>query len=508
MAKSANKAKKRKQNSQADAPNKAAKTAPAAAASTRTTPPDSDGDVPSPSAVLEPKTLQSVISDEELDIAIDTLKTIAQYPNLIKSKQCKDLRVAVYDFRQASAIDAGANASLTARITSALADERYTEARILLAEMRIRHQEPKLGALCRWVRDLDVISGLSTVPGGDGAAIKRSERDEQRLRVIDAILRVTGPVDTNPNALPIACNPGISLQEIWDLGPSTAPEQVYASVLDKTIFKSAPPTLATGLRVIETTRGPLRKPPNHHDALLYTTAPDTIPLATGRTPATYQPHPVVPGLGVIQNLLSPDECKAIIAAGETVGFLPDAPLREDGDVSILAHNFYWVTDKPFHDALWSRVAPHVPASVNGRLARGLNRRFRVYRYVPGAEYRAHIDGAWPPSDVLPDDTYVYDASPADRKQSSLFTFLMYLNDEFEGGETTYFVPAAREGVLNAYPIRPVMGNVALFPHGDTRGALLHEGTGVRKGAKYVIRTEVEYDVEPAEDMMDAQASSK
>ncbi|KAK4184635.1 hypothetical protein QBC35DRAFT_46664 [Podospora australis] len=481
--------KKRKQNAAADVPNKIAKTVP------RTiTPPDSDGDA----TPLEPRTLQTVISDEELDIAVDTLKTIAQYPNLIKSKGCKDLRAAVYDFRQASTVDGGSNGSLTARITAALTDERYTEARILLAEMKIREQEPKLGALCRWVRDLDVISGLSTIPGGDGAAIKRSEQDEQRLRVIDAILRITCPVDTNPSALSISCNPGIALQEIWDLRPSTPSEQVYASVLDRTIFESVPPTLATGIRLIKTTPGPLRKPPNHHDALLYTTAPNTIPLVTEREPVLYQPHPIVPGLGVLRNVLSPNECKAIIAAGETVNFLPDAPLREDGDVSILAHNFYWVTDKEFHDTLWSRVAPHVPASINGRLARGLNRRFRVYRYVPGAEYRAHIDGAWPPSDVLPDDTYVYDASPKDKKQSSLFTFLLYLNDEFQGGETTYFIPAAREGVLNAYPIRPVMGTVALFPHGDTRGALLHEGTGVRKGAKYVIRTEVEYDVEPTE----------
>ncbi|KAF6822373.1 prolyl 4-hydroxylase [Colletotrichum plurivorum] len=494
MAKSKNK--KRKQTAQAEAPNKVAKTN--AAAATTITPPDSDADA----ASNEPRSLQTVISEEELEITIDTLNTLAKYPGLIKSRPCKDLRVAVYDFRQASASDArtisGSNLGLTARITSALTDERYTEARILLAEMKIREQEPKLGALCRWVRDLDVISGLSTIPGGDGTAIKRSERDEQRLRVIDAVLRVTGPVDMNPKALPIAANPGIALQEIWDLRPSTPSEQVYASVLDKTIFDSAPASIETGLRVIETTPGPLRKPPNHHDALLYTSAPNAVPLAEEQPAVKYQPHPVVPELGVLSNVLSPEECKAIIAAGETVNFLPDAPLREDGDISILAHNFYWVVDPLFHDRLWSRVAPHVPASVRGRKVCGLNRRFRVYRYVPGAEYRAHIDGAWPPSDVRPDDTYVYDASPEGKKQSSLFTFLIYLNDEFEGGETTYFLPAAREGTLNAYPIRPVMGNVALFPHGDTRGALLHEGTGVRKGAKYVIRTEVEYDVEPSE----------
>jgi hypothetical protein len=93
-------------------------------------------------------------------------------------------------------------------------------------------------------------------------------------------------------------------------------------------------------------------------------------------------------------------------------------------------------------------------------------------------------------------SYVYDSSPPSARQSSLFTFLIYLNDDFEAGETTFFMPSVREGVMNAYPVRPVMGAVAMFPHGETFGALLHEGTGVRKGAKYVIRTEVVYDVNP------------
>lgn len=115
----------------------------------------------------------------------------------------------------------------------------------------------------------------------------------------------------------------------------------------------------------------------------------------------------------------------------------------------------------------------------------------------------HLDGAWPPSGILPDDTYQYDASPSDAKQSSLFTFLVYLNDEFSAGETTFFLPSSREGTLNAYPVRPIQGSVAMFPHGETEGSLLHEGTGVRREekptAKYVIRTDVEYDVDPGRD---------
>lgn len=500
-------AKKRKQSAQADQPRKAAKTAPAAA--TRT-PPDSDDNG---ATALEPKSLYSVISNEELEIAVETLTTLAKHPTLIKSKQCKDLRAAVFDFRQncTSGVNnaPGTSLSLTARVTGALTDEKYDEARILLAEMKIRGQEPKLGAICRWVRDLDVISGLSTCPDGDNgaaAAYERSERDKQRLLVLDAILRACGHCDSNPHAmpLPLSAVPGIAVQEIWDLHPppSSLPStvlQTYASVLDKTIFDSAPSDLASSLRVIERTPGPQRKPPNHHDAILYTTAPGTIPLAAqdARPPVEKHAHPVIPGLSLLKGVLSPAECTAIIAAGETVGFLPDAPVREDGgDVSILAHNFYWVVDQAFHDSLWARVRELVPSSVFGRRSRGLNRRFRVYRYVPGAEYRAHIDGAWPPSGIrADDDSYVYDVSEG--TQSSLFTFLIYLNDEFEGGETTYFLPAARDGTLNAYPVRPLMGAAALFPHGDARDAPLHEGTGVRKGAKYVIRTEVEYDVKPS-----------
>ncbi|ERS97299.1 hypothetical protein HMPREF1624_06631 [Sporothrix schenckii ATCC 58251] len=454
----------------------------------------------------EPTSLQSVTSTEELEITVETLRELAAHPSLIKSKQCRELRGAVHDFRQACTTGVNAaGANLTARISAALADGKYMDARVLLAEMRLRGDELKLGALCRWVRDLDVISGLSTSPDDRQAATtERSPEDKERLLVVDAILRATGPVDLNPEALrryaiAPAGTPAIHVQDIWDLRPAGTREQVYAAVLDKSILTHAPgaDSLPDALPVIETTDGAQRKPPNHHPAVVYTSAPGAVPLAPD-APASiaYHPHPTVPRLGVATDVLTPDECKAIIAAGESVGFLPDAPIRADGDVSILAHNFYWVVDLPFHDRLWSRIARFVPAVLGGRVARGINRRFRVYRYVPGAEYRCHIDGAWPPSGVRPDRTYVYDDSPDGHKQSSLFTFLVYLNDEFEGGETTFFLPGAAEGTLNAYPVRPVMGAVAIFPHGETRGALLHEGTGVRKGAKYVIRTDVEYDVEP------------
>lgn len=477
-----NKSAKRKRNAQQDPPRKQAKNGLVSPP----TPPDGD-------APVEPKSLASVMSTEELEITVETLQTLAQYPSLIKTKACKEVRAAVYDFRQACTMgsnSADGAGNLTGRITGALADGRFTEARILLSEMKIRGEEPKLGALCRWVRDLDFISGLSTQ--------HKATIDGELIQVLDSVLRVTCPIDANPSAVVNSSSP-IAPQPIWDLGPAAdlPREQVYASVQDRTIFNAAPAAIRDKIRIIETIEGKDRKPPNNHPAILYATADNAVNLADEAPASTFHKHPHVPGLGLAKNVLSHDECRAIIAAGETVEFIPDAPLRQDGEPSVLAHNFYWVVDQALHDKLWARVSSLVPSEVGGRLARGINRRFRVYRYVPGAEYRCHIDGAWPPSGIRPDDTYVYDDSPADAKQSSLFTFLIYLNDEFEGGETTFFLPGAREGSLNAYPVRPVMGSVAVFPHGDSRGALLHEGTGVRKGAKYVIRTDVEYDIEPS-----------
>lgn len=452
------------------------------------------------------KTIASIgLCDEDIELAVDTLTTLAANPAVIKTKACKDLRTTVYEFSKACTTGLNATSddtNLTAKISGALADGKYTEARILLAEMGIRRQKPKLGALCRWVRDLDVVSGLAEQLDEDGKA--RTTREEDALLVLDAVLRLTGPTDHAVVEMEKSASMSHSLpiipRETWNLRDEAPRRKVYDSVLDRTILSSAPANLNNTLSVLETTPGAQRKPPNLHAAILYTSQDNAIPLSTTPPNTTFHTHPIVPNLHLIKDVLSPAECEAIIAAGETVGFKPDAPITEEGEESsILAHNFYWIVDPAFNAKLWSRVSPFVPKEVAGKKVRGLNRRFRVYRYVPGAEYRAHIDGAWPPSGISPEGKYVYDSSPATGKQSSLFTFLVYLNDEFEAGETSFFLPSSREGSMNAYSVKPVQGSVAMFPHGETEGSLLHEGTGVKKEgaptAKYVIRTDVLYDVE-------------
>ena len=166
-----------------------------------------------------------------------------------------------------------------------------------------------------------------------------------------------------------------------------------------------------------------------------------------------------------------------------------------------------VADDALNDGFFARVAPFLPPALDdccdargrrrgvGALA-GLNRRWRCYKYDAGGTYRPHVDGAWPGSGLggPPErPRYVYDAF-GDRL--SKLTCLVYLNDDFEGGETAFF--AAADAADGAAPrvavtaVQPRRGSVLFFPHGETTGSLIHEGSAVTDRNKFVIRTEVLY----------------
>ena len=85
-----------------------------------------------------------------------------------------------------------------------------------------------------------------------------------------------------------------------------------------------------------------------------------------------------------------------------------------------------------------------------------------------------IDGAWPSSaldSTTSSPSYVYDSDPT---VYSRLTFLIYLNHDFEGGSTTFFLPSPTQGILEARPVKPRTGTVCVFPHGAAKGSLLHE----------------------------------
>lgn len=98
----------------------------------------------------------------------------------------------------------------------------------------------------------------------------------------------------------------------------------------------------------------------------------------------------------------------------------------------------------------------------------LNTRFRFYRYEKGQTFKPHIDGKYKESDIC----------------ESKLTLLIYLSEDFTGGETTFFTKTEDE---LRFKVKPKLGQVLVFDHHQ-----LHSGDPVIEGIKYVLRTDVMY----------------
>jgi len=262
-------------------------------------------------------------------------------------------------------------------------DQRHVDALVLLAEMAIREQVPKLGALQRWVRECDAV-----------LTPKMSQEEENRVwQVLDAILRTTQPeMITQSNASDGGVvRPGSRLR--WylpftvDPGPSTRQPALDSLVVSK--------VASTVLKPLQITLGPDRRPPNKHPSIIYYSPPNTFPLLPSsersRQPTRHE-LPGVPGAFIINDTLEVAECEALVNAAETVGLIPDEPMAGSATQlsSVLAHNLIWLADITFITTLYERVRPLLPQTMHGGAVKGINSRFRLYRYRPGALYRPHV----------------------------------------------------------------------------------------------------------------------
>jgi prolyl 4-hydroxylase len=171
---------------------------------------------------------------------------------------------------------------------------------------------------------------------------------------------------------------------------------------------------------------------------------------------------------VIRDFLSPEECAAHIAATEAVGFR-DAPITTSAGFvmrkDIRNNERVILDDVDLADRLYDRARPLLPPTWGRYVLCGLNERFRFYRYGPGQRFAPHYDGYF----------------ARDNGEESLLTFMVYLNDDFEGGTTNF---------LEEKPplvVKPEAGMALVFVHQQ-----LHEGASVLAGQKYVLRSDVMY----------------
>jgi predicted 2-oxoglutarate/Fe(II)-dependent dioxygenase YbiX len=173
-------------------------------------------------------------------------------------------------------------------------------------------------------------------------------------------------------------------------------------------------------------------------------------------------------LFVIPQFLTPEECDAFIERSEQLGYT-DAPLNTPFGPLLrkdVRDNERLLLDDPeLAAAWWGRAKGLLVEEWCGWKVVGLNARFRFYRYGPGQRFAPHTDGCF----------------RRDNGDESQFTFLVYLNDGFEGGATAFH--ESRASLL----VTPERGKALVFDHRQ-----LHEGLPVVRGRKYVLRTDVMY----------------
>lgn len=183
---------------------------------------------------------------------------------------------------------------------------------------------------------------------------------------------------------------------------------------------------------------------------------------------------IAENLFTVADLLTPAECEQLIERGEGIGFEAASVATVGGPkmMTNVRNNDRVTFDDPALAAqLWERVRPHVPA-LGGSTPVGLNERLRFYRYDPSQRFNAHRDG-------------VVERSPTER---SRLTFMVYLNEGSEGGQTVFYSEERVDGLRKIVAsVEPRMGMGLFFAH-----EWWHEGAKVISGRKYVLRTDVIY----------------
>ncbi|MBL8810178.1 MAG: 2OG-Fe(II) oxygenase [Planctomycetaceae bacterium] len=177
--------------------------------------------------------------------------------------------------------------------------------------------------------------------------------------------------------------------------------------------------------------------------------------------------PTKPYILTIRDVLSSAECESLIRRIEsldpevaTINTVEGARVNRD----VRNNDRVIFEDQSLADLLFERVRPQAPPEIHGMRLVGANEMFRCYRYKPGMRFAPHADAAF----VRNDD------------EQSFYSFLVYLNDGFTGGATTFITKPE-------VAIKPETGMALLFQH-----PIIHEGSIVKSGVKYVARSDLMY----------------
>lgn len=179
---------------------------------------------------------------------------------------------------------------------------------------------------------------------------------------------------------------------------------------------------------------------------------------------------------ILRNFFSLAECDFFIKSCEKLGF---TQLSDKFPSGYRINDRILFLDEYIADGMWNRLEPCLSGADALRirpigfgnegkwLPIRLNECIKVMRYNPGGHFSPHFDGPWVPRE----------------DESSIYTLLVYLNDDYIGGHTVFL--DENNPIKELSVVRPETGVALIFNHD-----CLHKGEPVLQGTKYLLRTEI------------------
>jgi len=158
---------------------------------------------------------------------------------------------------------------------------------------------------------------------------------------------------------------------------------------------------------------------------------------------------------------------------------------------------WYPTDKDAESAffapLYARFRHLLPEKICRQpLHDHMNQKFAVFKYEVEDRFLPHHDGIFPGSFVCHDgsDKGVVNYEGVD----SGLSMLIYLNDDFEGGETRLYKMGTSPCDEEFVDVVPKKGAALFFRHGSGQDSVLHAGLPVTNGRKYLCKTNALYGI--------------
>jgi hypothetical protein len=163
-------------------------------------------------------------------------------------------------------------------------------------------------------------------------------------------------------------------------------------------------------------------------------------------------------------LLTTEECSAFIERFDGPGASDSLEFQDRG---IAQYDRGLFVSQEWADRIYSRIRDVLPSAILPFIC--VNDHFRFSKYHDGGYFGLHQDGL----------------SQNSRGFRTILTVNIFLNSEFDGGETDFYADDKTTLRVRAVPLA---GRGAIFDR-----EIYHMGNTVRRGYKYLIRTDVMFD---------------